>query len=104
MPPVPRRMRMGPPVVAAVHGFSAGAGMSLALACDLVVAAQSARFSVAYTRIGLTPDGSMSYMLPRIVGLKRALELTLTNRVLSAQEAQDWGLVSRGVPDAGLRP
>src|SRR5207247_1022563 len=53
----------------------------------------------AYTRAGLTPDGSSTYFLPRIVGLKRALELTLTNRVLSAREAQDWGLVTRVVPD-----
>src|SRR3990172_5349368 len=84
---ISRLMRMDAPVVAAVHGSAAGAGMSLAIACDIVVAADSAKFRVAYTRIGLTPDGSLSYFLPRIVGLKRALELTLTNRILSAQEA-----------------
>ncbi|MGQ9646530.1 MAG: enoyl-CoA hydratase/isomerase family protein [Thermodesulfobacteriota bacterium] len=99
---VSRLTRMDPPVVAAVHGFAVGAGMSLALACDLVVAAETASFSVAYTRVGLTPDGSMSYFLPRLIGLKRALELTLTNRTLSAQEALDWGLVTRVVPDGKL--
>ncbi len=97
-----RLTRMDPPVVAAVHGFAVGAGMSLALACDIVLAAESARFNVAYTRVGLTPDGSLSYFLPRFIGLKRALELTLTNRILSAQEALDWGLITRVVPDEEL--
>lgn len=99
---VSRLTRMDPPVVAAVNGFAVGAGMSLALACDIVVAAQSARFNVAYTRIGLTPDGSLSYFLSRTVGLKRALELTLTNRMLSAQEALDLGIVTQVVPDGEL--
>lgn len=97
-----RLTRMDPPVVAAVHGYAVGAGMSLALACDIVVAAQSAQFNVGYTRVGLTPDGSMSYILPRIVGMRKALELTLTNRMLSAQEALDWGIVTKVVPDAEL--
>ncbi len=101
---ISRMIRMDPPVVAAVHGAAAGAGMSLAIACDFVVAAESARFMVAYTRVGLTPDGSMSYFLPRLIGLKRAIELTLTNRVLSAREAMDWGLVSMVVPDDELLP
>lgn len=99
---ISRLTRMDPPVVAAVNGSAAGAGMSLVCACDIVVAAESARFTMAYTRVGLTPDGSSTYFLPRIVGLKRALELTLTNRVLSAQEALDWGIVTRVVPDAEL--
>jgi 2-(1,2-epoxy-1,2-dihydrophenyl)acetyl-CoA isomerase len=97
-----RLTRMDAIVMAAVHGFAAGAGMSLALACDIVIAAESARFNVAYTRVGLTPDGSLSYFLPRFIGLKRALELTLMNRTLSAQEALDWGLITRVVPDAEL--
>jgi 2-(1,2-epoxy-1,2-dihydrophenyl)acetyl-CoA isomerase len=97
-----RLIRMGKPIVAAVHGFAVGAGMSLALACDIVVAAESAQFNVAYTRVGLTPDGSLSYLLPRLIGLKRALELTLTNRVLSAQEAIEWGLITQVVPDGEL--
>jgi 2-(1,2-epoxy-1,2-dihydrophenyl)acetyl-CoA isomerase len=99
---VSRLVRMAPPVIAAVQGSAAGGGMSLAIACDLVVAAESARFTMAYTRIGLCPDGSSSYFLPRLVGLKRALDLILTNRVLGAQEALEWGLVSRVVPDAEL--
>lgn len=97
-----RFTRMDAPIVAAVNGTAAGAGMSLACACDLVLAAESARFTMAYTRAGLTPDGSSTYFLPRIVGLKRALELTLTNRLLSAQEACEWGIVTRVVPDTGL--
>ena len=97
-----RLTRMDAPVVAAVHGAVAGAGMSIAIACDIVVAAETTRFMVAYTRAGLTPDGSSTYFLPRIVGLKRALELTLTNRMFSAQEALQWGLVTRVVPDNEL--
>jgi len=97
-----RMMRMDPPVIGAVHGAAAGAGMSLAIACDIVIAAETTRFTVAYTRIGLTPDGSASYFLPRIVGLRRALELTLTNRMLCAQEALEWGIVTRVVPEGEL--
>ncbi len=99
---VSRFTRMDAPVVAAVHGAVAGAGMSIAIACDIVVAAETTRFMVAYTRAGLVPDGSSTYFLPRIVGLKRALELTLTNRMFSAQEALQWGLVTRVVPDNEL--
>ncbi len=99
---VSRLRRMTPPAVAAVNGVAAGAGMSLALACDIVLAAQSARFTMAYTGVGLSPDGSATYTLPRIVGAKRALELALTNRLLSAQEAADWGIVARVVPDDQL--
>ena len=92
--------RMDAPVVTAVHGFAAGAGLSLACASDLVVAGESARFTMAYTRAGLTPDGSATHFLPRVVGLNRALDLALTNRTLSAREAMEWGIVSRVVPDA----
>jgi 2-(1,2-epoxy-1,2-dihydrophenyl)acetyl-CoA isomerase len=99
---VSRFARMRAPVIAAVHGSAAGAGMSLAMACDLAVAASSARFTMAYTRLGLVPDGSGSYFLPRLVGLKRALDLVLTNRMLSAAEAVEWGIVSEVVPDAEL--
>lgn len=91
--------RMNAPVIAAVEGGAAGGGMSLALACDLVVAAESARFTAAYTRIGLCPDGSMTYSLARLVGMRRALELTLTNRALSAREALDWGMITALAPD-----
>ena len=99
---VSRMVRMKAPVIAAVHGYAVGAGMSLALACDFVLAAHSARFSVAYTRVGLTPDGSMSYFLPRTVGLKRAIELTLSNRMLTAEEAYELGIVTRVVPGEEL--
>ncbi len=99
---ISRLTRMDAPVVAAVHGAVAGAGMSIAIACDVVVAAETTRFMVAYTRAGLVPDGSSTYFLPRIVGLKRALELTLTNRMFSAQEALQWGLVTRVVADNEL--
>lgn len=90
------------PVVAAVQGSAAGAGFALAMGADLVVATESAKFVVAYTAIGLTPDGGTTWLLERIVGRQRALELVLTNRVLSASEARDWGLVSRVVPDDQL--
>ncbi len=94
--------RMDAPVIAVVQGAAAGAGLSLACACDLAIAAESSRFRVAYTRVGLTPDGSSTYFLPRLIGLRRALELTLTNRTLTAQEALDWGLVNVIAPDAEL--
>ena len=92
--------RMSKPVIAGVGGVAAGAGMGLAMACDLAVAAESARFTMAYTKIGATPDVGSSYFLPRLVGLRRAMELTFTNRVLTADEAKEWGLVNRVVPDA----
>lgn len=94
--------RMRAPVIAAVNGVAAGAGLSLACAADLVLAAESAHFTMAYTRAGLTPDGSATFFLPRIVGLHRALDLALTNRALTAAEAEAWGIVSRVVPDAAL--
>lgn len=90
------------PVVAAVQGAAAGAGMGLVGASDIVLAGESTKFLMAYTAVGLTPDGSASWFLPRIVGLHRALELTLTNRTLSAAEARDWGLVNQVVPDEQL--
>ena len=90
------------PVIAAVNGVAAGAGLSLAACCDLAVAADTARFTSAYTQIGLTPDGSSTYFLTRLVGERRVKELYLTNRVLTAPEALDWGLVNRVVPAADL--
>lgn len=86
------------PVIAAVHGAAAGAGLGLAMAADLVVADADSRFVMAYTRSGLTPDGGTSWHLPRLVGLRRALELTLLNRTLTAAEALAEGLVSEVVP------
>jgi len=100
---VSRLCRSDKPVVMAVNGVAAGGGLSFALSGDLVVAAESARFTMAYARIAATPDGSSSYFLPRLVGLRRAMELYFTNRVLSAREALEWGLVTRVVPDAELK-
>lgn len=93
---------MRAPVIGAVNGVAAGAGLSLAAACDLVIAAEGARFTSAYTRIGLTPDGSSTYFLTRLIGPRRAMELHMTDRVLTAAEALDWGLVNRVVPAAEL--
>ncbi len=100
---ISRFLRMDAPVIIAVNGVAAGAGMSLACGGDIVMAAESARFTMAYTRLGLTPDGGSTYFLPRIVGLKRALELALTNRMLSAKEALDLGIVTWVKPDAELQ-
>ena len=97
-----RFARMPAPVVMAVNGIAGGGGMSLACAGDIVLAGESARFTMAYTQIGLTPDGSSTYYLPRIIGLRRTLELALTNRVLSAREAETMGLVTRVIPDDQL--
>jgi 2-(1,2-epoxy-1,2-dihydrophenyl)acetyl-CoA isomerase len=100
---ISRLARSDKPVIMAVNGVAAGGGFSLALSGDLVVAAESARFTMAYSRIAATPDGSSSYFLPRLVGLRRTMELYLTNRNLTAREALEWGLVTRVVPDAELR-
>jgi len=91
---------MSKPVVMAVHGAAAGAGFSLALAGDLVLAADNARFTLAYTAIGLAPDGSSTFTLPRLIGAKRAFELMHTNRALSADEARELGLVNQVFPAA----
>ena len=79
--------------------MAAGGGFSMALFGDIVFAARSAKFVMAYTNAGLSPDGSSSYYLPRVVGLRRAQELMLTNRMLSAEEAQEWGIVTTVVDD-----
>jgi 2-(1,2-epoxy-1,2-dihydrophenyl)acetyl-CoA isomerase len=100
---VSRLTRSAKPVIMAVNGVAAGGGLSFALSGDIVVAAESARFTMAYSKIAATPDGSSSYFLPRLIGLRRTLELYLTNRVLSAREALEWGLVTRVVPDAELK-
>lgn len=91
--------RMPKPFVAGVRGAAGGAGLSIVSAFDLVVCGETAKFTMAYTRAGVTPDGTSSYFLARHIGLRRMLDLTLTNRVLSAREAEEWGLVNRVVPD-----
>ncbi len=100
---VARLAKMDAPVVVAVSGSAGGAGMSLVAACDLVVAGESAKFTMGYTKAGLMPDGTSSFFLARVVGLRRATDLVLTNRVLTAREAEDWGLVNRVVPDAEVQ-
>src|SRR5580698_2926578 len=91
--------RLDAPLVAAVNGTAAGAGLGLVLAADLAIAARSAKFVSAYTGVGLTPDAGCTFLLPRAVGYKRAMEMFLTNRVLDAQQALDWGLVNQVVDD-----
>jgi 2-(1,2-epoxy-1,2-dihydrophenyl)acetyl-CoA isomerase len=94
--PLVRTMRaLQLPIIAAVNGVAAGAGVSLALACDLRVAATSARFELSFTKIGLMPDAGATWLLPRIVGLGRANELALLGHRLSAEEAYGWGLVNK---------
>jgi len=97
-----RFARMAPPLIVAVNGAAAGAGMSLSAVGDLALAADSASFTMAYTGIGMSPDGSSSYFLPRLIGLRRTQELMLTNRRLSAEEACEWGLINRVVPAGSL--
>ena len=90
------------PVIAKVAGVAAGGGLSMALGCDLIVASTHAKFTMAYTKGGLSPDGSSTFYLARLVGLRRAYDLALTNRTLSAEEAEDWGLINRVHPPEEL--
>ncbi|HSJ18361.1 MAG TPA: enoyl-CoA hydratase/isomerase family protein, partial [Solirubrobacterales bacterium] len=90
------------PVIAAVNGAAAGAGFSLALACDLRIASEASFFVVAYGRIGASPDGGMTYFLPRVVGPAKAKELMLEDPMISPRDALEMGLVSAVVPADGL--
>ena len=94
--------RLNAPVIAAVNGTVAGGGLGLFSCADLAIAVESAKFTSAYTKIGLTPDGSSTYHLSRMIGRRRAAELLFTNRVLSAEEACEWGMVNRVVPATNL--
>ena len=94
--------RMDAVLITAVNGVAAGAGFSLAMTGDLVLASESASFTMAYTKAGLSPDGSSSYYLPRLIGVRRTQELMLTNRRLSAYEASQWGLITEVVADGDL--
>lgn len=95
--------RMDAVLITVVNGVAAGAGFSLAVSGDLVLAAESASFTMAYTKAGLSPDGGASFVLPRLIGLRRTQDLMLTNRVLTAAEAQQWGLVNDVIADADLQ-
>jgi 2-(1,2-epoxy-1,2-dihydrophenyl)acetyl-CoA isomerase len=97
-----RLMTMAAPVVTAVQGAVAGAGCGLALCGDIVVAGESAGFTLAYTAIGLSPDGGSTHLLPRLIGLRRTQELMLTNRRLTAPQALALGLVTEVVADRDL--
>ena len=99
---IARMNRMDVPVVMAVNGTAAGGGFSFALSGDYALAAESAKYVCAYTASGLSPDASSTYFIAKHVGLQRARELVLTNRVLSAAEACDWGIVNRVVADDQL--
>jgi 2-(1,2-epoxy-1,2-dihydrophenyl)acetyl-CoA isomerase len=91
--------RIPKPVVAAVNGVAAGAGFSFVLACDIAVATSSARFTLGYQNIGLSPDGGMTFFLARALGTQRAMEMTLFSKVLSASLAAAWGLLHEVFPD-----
>jgi 2-(1,2-epoxy-1,2-dihydrophenyl)acetyl-CoA isomerase len=90
------------PIVMAVNGVAAGGGFSLAIAGDMIVAARSAKFIQVFSRIALVPDLGSTWLLPRLVGRQRALELMLSNEPLSAELAKEWGLVREVFDDAGL--
>ncbi len=101
--PIISRIRsMEKPVIASINGVAAGAGCSLALACDLRIAAESASFIEAFINVGLAPDSGSTFFLPRLVGFSKALELAFTGRKVKADEALQIGLVNRVVPDADL--
>ena len=101
--PLVRRLRELPkPVVCAVNGTAAGAGANIALACDLVIAARSASFVQAFSKIGLIPDSGGTFFLPRLVGSARAMGLALLGEKLSAEQAADWGLIWKVVDDDAL--
>lgn len=95
-------LAMPKPLVVQVNGPAAGAGMSLALIGDVVLAATSAHFTAAYTRIGVTPDGGMTWLLPRLIGFRRAQDMIMTNRRVSALDAEQLGLVTHVVADDQL--
>ncbi|RDI44846.1 enoyl-CoA hydratase/isomerase family protein [Aquicella lusitana] len=91
-------MHMPKPVVASVHGSVAGVGVSLMMACDLAIAAEKTKFTLAYTGIGISPDGGASFNLPRLVGVKKAMEWLLLSDIFDAHTAQAYGLINWVVP------
>ena len=99
---IARFLRMNAPLITAVNGTAAGAGLSMALMGDIILAASSAKFTMAYTKIGVSPDGSSTFALPRLVGMARAKEMLLLNPVYTADEAAAKGLVTAVLPDDQL--
>ena len=99
---IARLTTLAKPVVVAVNGAAAGAGVGLALVGDIVLGAASAQFALAYTGIGLSPDGATTWLLPRLVGLRKAQELCLTNKRVRSDEAERMGLLTRVVADDAL--
>jgi 2-(1,2-epoxy-1,2-dihydrophenyl)acetyl-CoA isomerase len=93
---------MPQPVIARVNGVAAGAGANIALACDIVVAAKSAKFIQSFSALGLIPDSGGSWHLPRLVGQARGLGLALTGEPISGEQAADWGLIWKAVEDESL--
>ncbi|WP_336270455.1 enoyl-CoA hydratase/isomerase family protein [Vreelandella arctica] len=94
--------RLNKPVIASIRGAAAGAGVSLALCCDMVVASEDAFFTLAYSKIASSPDGGASYYLPRLVGTKKAMEIALLGDRFTAKQALDMGLINRVVPTEDL--
>jgi len=94
--------RLEKPVIATVNGPVAGAGLGVALACDMRVAAETALFTVGFTAIGLVPDSAVSLLLPATIGLGRATEFTFTNQPITASQALEWGMVNQVVPEDKL--
>ncbi len=103
-PLIRRLVALPMPVVCAVNGVAAGAGANIALACDIVVAARSARFIQSFAKIGLIPDSGGTWILPRLAGQARALGMALTGEPISAEAAAEWGLIWKVVDDADLAP
>jgi len=92
------------PVICAVNGVAAGAGANVALACDIVLAGESAKFIQSFAKVGLVPDAGGSWMLPRLIGEARAKALALTATPVTAKEAADWGMIWKAIPDDQLMP
>ena len=102
--PLFRRLRDFPmPIVTAINGPAVGIGMSLALMGDLILAARSAYFLLSFARIGLVPDGGLTWLLPRAIGVARAREMALLAEPLPAEKALEWGLINRLLPDEQLQ-
>lgn len=101
-PMVARLANMSIPVICAVNGVAAGAGANLALACDIVLAAKSAKFIQSFANIGLIPDTGGTWVLPRLIGQARALAITLTGEPVLAEKAENWGMIYKSVEDQAL--